>query len=280
MTCLSRAASYWETDDYYKSDDSIAPLLLPAQFKPLLRFSLTRNILLRMIAPKGIYEYVIARTKYIDAVYKQALAEQFDQILILGAGFDTRALRFQGKGQDTKIFELDVPVTQQAKIGQYHKRHLTIPSNLTFIPIDFDKEGLPEKLDQAGFQKGQRSLFLLEGLLMYLQPESVQETFQTIRNYAGKDSWVVFDYLQAAVLRSEGSHYGESEIAETVSNVGEHWSFGIEKGVIGQFLAEYGFELIDHKDAKELEQEYFLDQDGNLVGKVNETHCLVTAGKL
>jgi methyltransferase (TIGR00027 family) len=280
MTCLSRAASYWETDRHYKSDDSIAPLLLPTYIKPLLRVPLTRNILLRMIAPKGIYQYVIARTKYIDAVYEQAMAEQFDQILIFGAGFDTRAVRFQGQGQYTRVFELDVPVTQQAKIGQYQKRHLAIPSNLTFIAIDFDKEKLPAKLDEAGFHKGQRSLFVLEGLLMYLQPESVQETFQTIREYAGKGSWVVFDYLDALVLRKEGSHYGEAEIAETVSSVGEQWCFGIEKAGIGRFLSQYGFDLIDHKDAKELEKEYFVDKAGNLVGRVNETHCLVTAGKM
>jgi methyltransferase (TIGR00027 family) len=280
MTCLSRAASYWETDSHYKSDDYIAPLLLPAHIKPLLRVSLARNIFLRMIAPKGIYEYVIARTKYIDTVYEKALTEQFDQILIFGAGFDTRALRFQGKGQNTKVFELDVPVTQRAKIGQYHKRHLAVPSNVTFIAIDFDKEVLPEKLDEAGFQTQQRSLFVLEGLLMYLQPESVHATFQTMMNYAGKDSWVVFDYIHESVLRKEGNHYGESQIAETVTSVGEQWCFGIERGGIEQFLREYEFELINHKDGKELEKEYFIDKDGNIVGKVNDTHCLVTAGKL
>lgn len=115
---------------------------------------------------------------------------------------------------------------------------------------------------------------------MYLQPESVHETFQTIKRYAGKDSWVVFDYIHASVLRKEGNHYGESEIAETVTSVGEQWSFGIERAGIGRFLRDYEFELINHKDAIELEKEYFLDKEGNIVGKVNDSHCLVTAGKL
>lgn len=62
LTCLSRAASFMETNDPYKSWDFIAPLLLPTFLKPLLRISLTRKIFSRIVAPEGIYEYVIART--------------------------------------------------------------------------------------------------------------------------------------------------------------------------------------------------------------------------
>ncbi len=280
MTCVSRACSALETDSHYKSDDYIAPLLLPTLLKPLLHISLTRRLFSRVVAPNGVYEYVIARTKYIDAVFERALAEQFDQILIFGAGFDTRALRFQDRMQNTRIFELDAAITQQAKIGQYQKRHLTIPSNLKFIAIDFDKESLSMKLYEAGFDKQQRSLFILEGLLMYLQPESVHAAFKTIQDFAGKHSWIIFDYIYASVLRNEGIYYGETRMVQTVSGVGEQWHFGIEKGEIEQFLAAYGLKLIDHKDAQELEKTYFSDSDGNVIGRVNGTHCLVTAEKL
>ena len=277
MTCVSRACSVLETNPYYKSDDYIVPLLLPSGLKPFLHISLVRRLFTKVAAPKGIYEYVIVRTKYIDAVFKQALVEQFDQILIFGAGFDTRALRFQDAMGNTNVFELDVPLTQQAKIGQYEKRHLAIPENLTFIAIDFDKESLSTKLNEAGFSKNQRSLFILEGLVMYLQPESVDETFRIIRDYSGNGSWVVFDYIYASILRKEGIYYGETEIEQTVSNADEQWQFGIEKGQIEQFLTKYEMQLADHKDAKELEKTYFTDDDGNTFGRVNGTHCLVTA---
>jgi O-methyltransferase involved in polyketide biosynthesis len=68
-------------------------------------------------------------------------------------GFDTRALRFQTEGGDTRIFELDVPITQQAKLGQYQRRGLSIPANVTFIAIDFDRESLSERLEEAGYRK-------------------------------------------------------------------------------------------------------------------------------
>jgi len=277
MICLSRACSALETDHHYKSDDHIALLLLPGALKPLLHIPLARRLFTKVAAPKGIYEYVIARTKYIDAVFRQALAEQFDQILIFGAGFDTRALRFQDAMGNTGVFELDAPVTQQAKIGQYQRRHLAVPQSLRFIAIDFDKESLSMKLDEAGFYRQQRSLFILEGLVMYLQPESVDATFQTIRDYAGKRSWIVFDYIYASVLRNEGVYYGETGIVQTVSGAGEQWHFGIEKGQIEQFLAQYAMQLVDHKDARDLEQAYFSGPNGKTVGRVNGTHCLVTA---
>jgi methyltransferase (TIGR00027 family) len=279
MTCLSRACSALETNHCYKSDDYIAPLLLPNGLKPFLHISLARRLFTKVAAPNGIYEYVIARTKYIDPAYKRALTEQFDQVLIFGAGFDTRALRFQDAMGNSRVFELDVPVTQQAKIMQYQKRHLVIPPNLTFIAIDFDKESLPMKLNEAGFYKYRQCLFILEGLMMYLQPKSVAVTFRTIQDYAGKGSCVVFDYIYASVLRKEGIYYGEEGIIQTVSGAGEQWHFGIEKGQIEQFLAKYAMQLIDHKDARGLEQAYFSDIKGRIIGRVNGTHCLVTAEK-
>lgn len=279
MTCLSRAASYMETSPNYHSGDAIAPLLLPDYIRLLFHFSAIRRYFIRKMAPHGMYEYVIARTKYIDGVFSQALAEQFGQILIFGAGFDTRALRFQNKAQNTRLFELDVPTTQQAKRGQYIHRRLTIPGNLTFIAIDFEKELLSDKLEEAGFRKSQRCLFILEGLLMYLQPESVKTTLRTIQEYTGKGSWIVFDFVYASVLRKEGLYFGEAEVVDMVYKAGEGWQFGIEKDALEPFLAEYGFKIIDQKDAAALEEAYFTDETGKPIGKINGTHCLVTAEK-
>ena len=134
------------------------------------------------------------------------------------------------------------------------------------------------KLDQAGFKRDARSLFILEGVLMYLLPQSVDQTFRTIRELAGAGSEIVFDYIYASVLRHEDKYYGEKGFAETVAKTGEQWRFGIEKGEIRQFLSKYGLELRDHRDASELEEMYFKDSSGRIVGRINGTHCLARAG--
>jgi len=276
MTCVSRAASFLERNSHYHSDDHLAVRILPNFIRVLIHIPLFRKFFVRFLAPQSVYEYVIARTKYIDTVFEKALAERFDQILLFGAGYDTRSLRFQAKAHHTRIFELDAPHTQQAKIKQLRKRNLNIPSNVAFIAIDFKKESLPQKLDMAGFRKDRRNLFILEGLLMYLEPESVRETFQTIREYAGKGNRVVFDYIQASVLRHENTLYGEAGLVKSVSKAGEKWQFGFEPSKIESFAADQGFEVSDHKCAQELEATYFQDTEGRLVGHVNGTHCIVT----
>ena len=120
-TCLPRAVSSFETNSCYRSDDFVAPLILPGFVRLLICIPLVRKFFPRVVPAKGMYEYVIVRTKYIDAVFRYALAQGFGQILILGAGFDTRALRFQHEAVKTRIFELDASIMQNAKIGQHER---------------------------------------------------------------------------------------------------------------------------------------------------------------
>jgi methyltransferase (TIGR00027 family) len=279
LCCFCRAVSSLEKDPFYRSGDDIALSLMPDFLRLLVRIPGAGRLFTRVFMAKGIYEYIIARTKYIDAVFRQALDDGFEQVLIFGAGFDTRALRFQAEARRTRIFELDAPPTLEAKIRQFRKRRISVPPNLLFVPINFDKEAVPAKLEQAGFRRGAQALFVIEGVLEYLQPESVDRTFRTIQDFAGEGSDIVFNYVYASVIRDETEYYGEKGALETLSKVGESWHFGIERGGIGSFLAKYGFELRDHRDARELEEMYFKNTAGKIVGRVNGTHCLVRAGK-
>jgi hypothetical protein len=83
-----------------------------------------------------------------------------------------------------------------------------------------------------------------------------------------------------AVFRHERRHYGETEIAGSVCRRGETWGSGIEKDAIQQFLTKYGLRMQDHMNARDIERHYFKDERGNATGRVNDTHCIVTAGKV
>ena len=277
FTCLSRAASSLETEPHYHSGDGIAPLLLPGFIRALLGARIGRAAYRRLLAPRGMYEYVIARTKYLDAAFRQALAESFPQIVLFGAGFDTRALRFAAELGAARVFELDVPITQAAKIARYRQRRLALPPNLCFVAVDFERDSVSRKLEDAGFRPRERSLFVLEGVLMYLAPASAAAAFRTLRSLAAPGSRVVFDYVRASVLRGEGSLYGEAGAAQRVAGVHEAWHFGLEPEQLAGFLASYGFRIVDHQDAAGLERLYFRDPGGCLAGRVNGTHCIVAA---
>jgi methyltransferase (TIGR00027 family) len=276
-TCFSRACASREPDERFCGPDDMAEVFLPMGAKCILNVPFLRNLFMRRVAPPGIYEYVLARTKLLDEVFIDALENHFSQIVLLGAGFDTRALRFTSRNKGTKIFELDVPTTQQPKIDILNRKKVALPQELFFVSIDFNKQSLSDVLFAAGYEERQKSLFLWEGVTMYLTPDAVDSTLDFICNSATEGSVVAFDYIYASVLRRENKFYGEKAIFETVSRAGEGWTFGIEDGAIERFLSERGFKMISHHTPSELEKAYLTADDGTPFGRINGTHCIVTA---
>ena len=275
--CMYRAASYLEKKKLYQSGDYIAPRLLPGLIKFLVRYKLIN--FKWPFFPKGIYEYVIARTKYIDNIFKESIENGIEQILLFGSGFDTWAVRFAVKNMKTKIFELDTLYTQTAKINQFKKRGISIPENTILISIDFNVDSVSEKLESSGFKRNKTTLFIMEGIIQYLNKEAVDELFKLLYELAEPESKVVFDYIYASVLRKENIYYGEKDIYKKVNSVQEPWLFGIEKGGMEAFVKNYNFSLIQNLDSEDLEKMFFRDEQGQIIGKINGTHCIAYVKK-
>ena len=277
-TCFSRACATREKDEHFHGPDHLAEIFLP--FMPQILFSVPflRKWLMRKMFPTGIHEYVLARTKLLDEVFLDVLDRGFSQVVLLGAGMDTRALRFQDRNRGTTIFELDIDATQRYKREVYKRKKTALPNTLVFVPIDFNKQRLADVLTQAGYREGQQTLFLWEGVTMYLEPEAVNGTLSFIRNSAAAGSIVAFDYVRGSVLRRENTLYGEKGGYDRVARAGERWTFGIEDGAIEGFLAERGLKLLSHHTPADLETAYLMAEDGTKFGRINETHCIVIAG--
>jgi len=275
-TCFSRACASREKDERFRGPDVLAEIFLPLGARFILGVSFLRKFFMRKIAPPGIYEYVLARTKLIDEVFIDALRNRFTQIVLLGAGFDTRALRFKSRNMGSKIFELDIRTTQQPKVEILNRKKIALPKELVFVPIDFNKESMSDALGNAGYATNQKSLFIWEGVTMYLTSDAVDRTLDFIRCSTMEESIVAFDYIYASVLRRENKFYGEREIYKTVLRGGEGWTFGIEDGTIDDFLTQRGFKLITHHTPSDLEKVYLTAADGKRFGRINGTHCIVT----
>lgn len=140
-----------EKNEQIRGPDHLAKIYLKGFDSLLLTFHKLTLVIAKRKVP-GTYEYVIARTKFFDEVFKQALAENYPQIVFLGAGYDTRPYRFQDYIKQTEIFELDAPTTQQIKNQFLKKSNISIPDKLHFVPINFNKENLSEVLIKAGFK--------------------------------------------------------------------------------------------------------------------------------
>jgi len=277
MTCGCRAMSFYERDPLYKGADCVAPKLLPSKMQPLVRIGLTRLLLRKVMGPQGVYEWVIARTKYIDEALTRACKEGFSQVLLFGAGFDSRGVRFEAELKQMKLFELDAATTQRMKTEQFRLRKIVVPPNVTFVPINFERESVEQKLEQYGFGRNEKTLIILEGVLQYLNPKAVHSTFTTIRTLVGAGSRIVFDHAYAAALRGQGNMYGQKRMIDGVKRFGESWQFGLDEGEVKTFLEKYDFVLVDQKSPKELEELNFKGSDGVVRGRINGTQGIVTA---
>jgi methyltransferase (TIGR00027 family) len=276
-TCFSRGCATREKDPHFRGPDYMAEVLFPPMVKLMLNVAPLRKLIMWKMFPPGIHEYILARTKIMDAAFIDALDAGVDQIVLLGAGYDTRALRFADRNQGTKIFELDAPTTQRAKRGVLDRKHISFPAELVFVPIDFDRQDIFDVLSKAGYQSGKKNLFLWEGVTMYLTAQAVDRTLEFIHHTAAQGSRMAFDYIFTSVLRKENKLYGEEKGYSMVANVGESWTFGLEEGEVESFLARRGFEIISHYTPADLEKLYLTRPDGTLYAHINGIHCIVLA---
>ncbi len=279
-TCFCRACAHLEEDELFRGADNMANVFLPESVKSALGVPSQRKLIIKDRIPLGIYEYIMVRTKLLDGIFLDALKNKFKQIVLLGAGYDSRALRFREHNQGTRIFELDITPTQKLKREIIDREKISLPKELIFVPIDFNRQSLSEVLSAAGYEKDQKNLFLWEGVSMYLTQVAVDNTLTVINSTSASGSLVAFDYIFSSVLRRENRYFGEQILYETVSAVGEGFTFGVEEGMIGEFLAERGFKVEQNQTAPDLEKRYLSTEDGNLFGRINGIHALVVASCL
>lgn len=143
-------------------------------------------------SPAGIAN----RTAFIDAEIADAIGRGTEQMVILGAGYDGRALRFGGGS--TRWFEVDYPSTQEDKKRRLGALDVT-PEGVTYVPIDLmdHDSDLGAALEAAGHDASAPSLFLCEGLLPYLTLEASATMLQSLRARAAQGSVLVATFLVA-----------------------------------------------------------------------------------
>jgi len=274
IICFFRACANKEKNEQIKGPDYLAKIFFKGWDSLLLKFRRITLPIAKRRVPR-IYEYVIARTKFFDNVFKQALVENFPQIVFLGAGYDTRPYRFKDYMKQTEIFELDVPTTQQIKKQFLKASNISIPKQLHFVPINFNKEDLGEVLIKAGFKMNKKTLFIWEGVTEYLTPEAVDSTLDFISK--NSESTVAFNYIYKSVVDGTCDQSGAKEIVKATSESKEPYQFGIEEGKINQFLNDRGFEVVSHYTAEDLEKKYLTTDSGYLFGRISGYICLVIA---
>ena len=262
-----------------RGHDQLAECFLDEPARQSLTNPAVHGVILQKLeafSPGG-YEYFIARTAYLDAVVEQALEAHVPQLVLLGAGYDTRAYRFCHLLKATRVFELDEPVTQAHKRTLLQQAEVPQPERLTYVPIDFTTEKLLPRLQESGYRTDQRTLFIWEGVTYYLPPRTVDETLEAIRSGSAPDSRLCFDYMLPAA--SLEGRYGaqQSRAAMQALYTAEPLQFDLDESQVVAFLIDRGFELVEHLTAEQLQARYLRLDDGTDTGHVLGLFGLVQA---
>lgn len=250
-TALMRAA-HTRLDPHPLIDDPWGDRLVPetakramASSEELLDESLLRN---RSCAN------VIMRTRYAEDALHAAVSHGVQQYVLIGAGFDSFALRRAGCCADLRIFELDFPATQSLKIERIEACGITLPDTVHFVAADFSQESLAEALARSPFDTNRLTFFSWLGVTMYLTREANLATLSSIASCSPAASEVVFTYLDERLFQSRSEEFRELELR--VAALGEPFLSGFDPAELGAHLAACGLDLVEDLDGTQAAARY------------------------
>ena len=182
----------------------------------------------------------VARTRLIDEWIEQA-APAMDQVVLLGAGFDTRAWRLDALAS-ARIFEVDHPATATVKQQRLRAAGVDL-ARATFVAVDFEKEDFVKSLYAAGFDPSRPAIVVWEGVSQYLGADVVSGVIA----WAGRlapGSRFIFTYVHEGVLNGSRAFAGAGEALANVNASGEPWKFGLTPEQLPSYLRERGLVLL------------------------------------
>lgn len=201
----------------------------------------------------GIQIHYALRKLYLEETLRAALSEsepdRFRQVVVFGAGYDTLALRLHETFPGTQFIETDHPATQRRKthaLAAHRNLRLERPPtpNLHFLPLDLTRQQLAATLRNFhAYRNGARTLFIAEGLLMYLSHAEVDNLFQTIRECSGAQSRVAFTFMEPQADGCVNFRTRSRIVDAWLGWRGELFKWGIERGALSGYLSARGFSL-------------------------------------
>ncbi|GFR46595.1 hypothetical protein Agub_g8197, partial [Astrephomene gubernaculifera] len=176
----------------------------------------------------GAVNFIDARTKWFDSAVKDALAAGIKQVVVIAAGYDTRAYRLGAPG--VRFFEVDLPSASATKQRLVEKLgFVEDPAMLpTYVAADLSKVPITQALEGTGFDASQPTLFTIEGLIYYLPAPACASLFEALSGLSAPGSRIYFDFMNAAALEGRGKFPGFRVTRKSVANKGEPFLSGIE----------------------------------------------------
>jgi methyltransferase (TIGR00027 family) len=257
VVTMARALEHLKRPEQRVVDDPWAHLFLSRPSRAALAAwsgSLTGRAL-RRLGTTGT-TYVPLRHRYIDDHLAAALDAGVEQVVLLGAGYDTRAYRFADQLAGRPVFEVDLAAISRAKAATIAKHADQFPdANVVRVEIDFETDQLDDVLTAAGFRAGAPTFLTWEGVPMYLTRAAVKATLAAVWEVSGPGSSIAHDMWH--LVDDPGAMGTARRLAPgALSFIGEPVTFAIHPEEMDHFLGRQGFRITDLMTAPDLQARY------------------------
>lgn len=202
----------------------------------------------------GARTSAIGRTRFIDDVVRAEVGRGAGQLVILGAGYDSRAHRL-AELASVRVYEVDRGDTQAEK-----RRRIDAVAgareDVRYVAVDFAAGDLATRLAGAGWRADLPSLFVWEGVTNYLDAAAVARVLGMVGRTAAGGA-IVFTYVHRGVLDGSVDFHGAARLVGNVERLGEPWRFGLLPEELAAYLAGFGLALEQDLGADEYRARYF-----------------------
>ncbi len=242
-------------------EDQFALSLIGQQFESILKSFQT---------PQAKFERsgILCRSRYTEDLLYEAISRGVRQYVILGAGLDSFAYQNTDLSDRLRVFEVDHPAGQEWKRKRIKEAGISIPKNVSFVPIDFELQSLEEGLAQGGYTPNDPTFFSWLGVTYYLTVDAVFNTLQYVATSAAPDSEIVFDYMFPNSMLSGDELEERKYFRKRRGKEGEPVISTFPPDYMVSKLKEIGFDQIDEIDRKKVKdysQKYFLKRTDGLL---------------
>jgi len=265
--CAMRAAGALEADPAVRNPDEMAAGFLAGfNVSTLAKYRLTRAPIVRAVGriTPGAYTYEIVRTKFIDEVLLVEAAAGLEELVLLGAGFDSRPYRLADALEGVRVFEVDHPQSQASKRAHLRRILGDEPQDVDFVAIDFNRDELETTLAKAGHERSAHTLFVWSGVSMYLPEAAVASVLGWIGEHENPRTSVVFDACWAGAIDGSREYHGAAELRARVAKMDEPLRWGMPEGEVEGTLARFGLRAEKVLGADEGRSTYLRRSDGTL----------------
>jgi methyltransferase (TIGR00027 family) len=204
------------------------------------------------------YANVITRTKYAEDALQAGVSQGVRQYVLIGAGFDSFALRLPKFAADLQIFEIDFPATQSLKVERIAACGIALPDSVHFVAADLSKESVAAALARSSFKTNRLTFFSWLGVTIYLTREANLATLKSIASCSPAGSEVVFTYFDERVFQAQSESF--RELQQRVAAIGEPFLSGFNPDELAANLAACGLDLVEDLNGAEAAARY--DRDG------------------